>query len=184
MKIIVGLGNPGLEYQDTRHNVGWHVLNLLAGRHGLARGRVRFRSRTADGLVAREKVLLLWPRTYVNASGEAVGPAVHWYQAGLSDLLVVCDDFHLALGKVRIRRQGSSGGHNGLESITQHLGTDAYPRLRVGIGAEDQTHDKDFVLSRFDSDERPCIEEAVERAASAVEFWIEAGIEESMNRFN
>ena len=184
MKIIVGLGNPGSEYRQTRHNVGWQVLDGFARQHGLARGRVRFRSRTAAGTVRGEKLVLLWPRTYVNLTGEAVAPAVRWYGAELTDLLVVCDDFHLVLGRLRLRRKGGSGGHNGLASITQHLGSDTYPRLRIGIHAEAQTHDRDFVLSRFNRDEGPLVQEAIKQAVSALNVWIEAGLEAAMNLYN
>ena len=184
MKAIVGLGNPGPRYTGTRHNVGFEVLDELAGRHGLA-----FLSAPADALVARirtagDTILLAKPVTFMNASGEAVGGLLRYYKIEPSELLVVVDETNLPLGRVRLRRSGSAGGHNGLKSVIQHIGAE-FPRLRIGVGRGDPKWDlADHVLSRFGADEKRTAEEAVGRAADAVALFITDGIEAAMNRFN
>lgn len=184
MKIIVGLGNPGSEYAGTRHNIGFMVLDRLAADHGAGAWRGKFHSLAADALIGREKVLLLKPETYMNESGRAVRAAMDWCKVSPQDVMIVCDDFHLALGRLRVRSQGSSGGHHGLDSIIEHLATDAVPRLRVGIGSERGERGRDFVLSTFRPDERTTVEAGVKRAAQAVEVWVESGIRRCQNEFN
>ncbi|HUF49175.1 MAG TPA: aminoacyl-tRNA hydrolase [Vicinamibacterales bacterium] len=185
MKLVAGLGNPGDRYRGTRHNVGFEVVDLLAGRHGLA-----FEAAPADALQARWRhgdriVWLVKPLTFMNVSGEAVGALVRYYRVELTDVLVVCDDVSLPLGKLRARARGTEGGHNGLRSVAGHLGTIDYPRLRVGVGRGDDRRDlADHVLARFDPDERTGSEDAIARAADAVETWIDAGLERVMNTFN
>ncbi len=184
MKIIVGIGNPGKEYAETRHNIGFMVADRLAADHGLGPWRARFHGRAAEGTVAGMKALVLKPETYVNESGRAVRAAMDWCRVEPQDVLVVCDDFNLALGRLRARGQGSSGGHHGLDSIIGSLGTADVPRLRIGIGTAQGGRDRDFVLSTFSSAERPVVEEAVRRAARAVEVWLKSGIESCQNQFN
>jgi peptidyl-tRNA hydrolase, PTH1 family len=185
MKLIVGLGNIGRRYEKTRHNVGFEVLNLLAIRNPGGSDKEKFDGRVMDLTVVGERSLLLWPYTLMNLSGRSVSAAVDFYQLPPADLLVVCDDFNLPLGKLRFRSQGSAGGQKGLEDIINQLGTDALSRLRIGIGPVPDSWDAaDFVLSKFSSAERPVVEEAIQTAADAVECWVKEGIEVGMNRYN
>ena len=185
MKLVAGLGNPGGTYRGTRHNVGFEVVDLLAGRHGLV-----FESAPTDAIQARwrradEVVLLVKPLTFMNVSGQAIGALSRFYKVALSDVLVVCDDVNLALGRLRVRGSGGEGGHNGLRSIADAMGTDDYARLRVGVGRGDVRRDlADHVLARFEPDELPGIEAAVARAADAVETWVSDGLVKTMNVFN
>jgi len=183
MKIIVGIGNPGKEYAETRHNAGFMVTDRLAREHGINSWRSRFHSRTAEGSVRGAKVLLMKPETFVNESGRAVRAAVDWCRVEVPDVMIVCDDFNLALGRLRVRPQGRSGGHHGLDSILAALGAEP-PRLRIGIGAEPGGRGRDFVLSTFSAAERPVLDEAVQRAVRALEVWLEAGMERCQNEFN
>ncbi len=184
MKLIVGIGNPGKAYRMTRHNLGFRVVDLLAERFGIECRKRRFRARIGSGVVGSEPVTLMKPQTFVNASGEAVGPARGWHRLALEDVLVICDDFALSLGVLRLRRGGSSGGHNGLRSVAQVLGTDDYPRLRLGIGREEEDCDRDFVLARFAADELPVVKRMVALAAESVVAWVDEGIDASMEKTN
>ncbi len=185
MKLIVGLGNIGRKYKDTRHNVGFEVLDVLSRRHGADAPRMRFDGNLAEATIAGHKVLLLWPLTLMNRSGQSVWQAVDFYKLPLADLLVVCDDFNLPLGKLRFRREGTSGGQRGLEDIIGRLGTSSCSRLRLGIGpVSDRWDAADFVLGRFDKVEKETIGEAILTAADGVECWAAEGIETAMNRFN
>ena len=185
MKLVAGLGNPGERYRATRHNVGFAVVDGLVARQGLA-----FETGTADALetkwrVAGDVVLLVKPLTFMNVSGEAVAALCRYYRIGAPDILIVCDDVNLPLGRLRIRANGSEGGHNGLRSIAEHLGTIEYARLRIGVGRGDARRDlSDHVLARFASDEQTAIDAAVGRSLDAVEMWVERGTEPVMNAFN
>lgn len=183
MKLIVGLGNPGQKYRGTRHNVGFEVVDLVASRHALT-----WESAPAGALVARwrgRSTLLAKPLTFMNLSGQAVGDLARFFKIDLADLLVIVDEVHLAVGRLRARPSGSAGGHNGLKSLIGLLGTDQFARLRVGVGRGDARRDlADHVLARFDSDERAIVEETVVRAADAVELFVSEGIAAVMNRFN
>lgn len=185
MKLIAGLGNPGKEYFGTRHNVGFGVVDLLAGRHGATFGAAK-----VDGLIARlrmpaDDVLLLKPLTYMNLSGQAVQGIAHYFKIDVPDILIVADDVNLPLGRLRIRKTGTEGGHNGLRSVAQALGTIDYPRLRIGVGRGDDRRDlADHVLSRFDADEMPGIEAAIARAADAAEAFVTTDIDAVMNSYN
>ena len=187
VKLIVGLGNPGSEYRGTRHNVGFEVVDEVARRWS-----VPFQSAPADAVLAksrqvpgeRDAAILVKPLTFMNRSGLAVGALQRYYRVALLDLLVVTEDVNLPLGRLRARRQGSAGGHNGLRSVIEWLGT-GFPRIRVGVGRGDPRHRlAGRVLSRFDPDERPAIDDAVSSAAAAVDLFVEYGIESVMNRFN
>lgn len=183
-KLVVGLGNPGSKYEGTRHNIGFELVERLA-----AGGSGTSWSRKFDGLIAEteinfRKLLLLKPETFMNLSGRSVAQVVRFYKIDLADLLVVCDDLNLPLGKLRLRAGGSDGGQKGLRDITAHLGTDRYARLRVGIGDRGEIDAADFVLSRFRSAERPVIEDGLIEAAQAVAVWLDKGTEAAMNRFN
>jgi PTH1 family peptidyl-tRNA hydrolase len=185
MKLIVGLGNLGRKYDQTRHNVGFDVLNRLAERFGDGRAKDKFDGRLMEAAIGAERVLLLWPHTFMNRSGESVGPAVEFYKLELADLLVVCDDFNLPLGKMRFRRDGSAGGQNGLADIIRRLGTEEFSRLRLGIGPVRENWDAaDFVLAKFTAAERDTIDETIAYAADGAECWATEGIAASMNRFN
>jgi len=186
VKLVAGLGNPGERYRATRHNVGFEVIDELARRHAAS-----FEAAPADALQARwrvddEVVLLVKPLTFMNISGEAVGALSRYYKVPLGDVLIVCDDVNLPLGRLRLRSSGTEGGHNGLRSVMQELGTIEYARLRIGVGrAEDSRRAlADYVLARFDAEERPGIERAVARAADAVETWVSHGVGQAMNVFN
>jgi PTH1 family peptidyl-tRNA hydrolase len=185
MKLIVGLGNPGKKYEETRHNVGYRVLDRLAGRFGDGATRNKFEGRLMEAAIAGERALLLWPETFMNLSGESVGPAMEFYKLELADLLVVCDDFNLPLGRLRFRREGSAGGQNGLADVIRRLGTEAFSRLRLGIGPVPERWDAvDFVLGRFEAAERDTADEVLTRAAEAAECWVAEGMEVGMNRYN
>ncbi|HEX5470575.1 MAG TPA: aminoacyl-tRNA hydrolase [Lacipirellulaceae bacterium] len=185
MKLIVGLGNIGRRYEKTRHNFGFDVLTALAARCPGASVKEKFDGQLMDATVAGERMLLLWPYTLMNRSGQSVRAAVDFYQLLPADLLVICDDFNLPLGKLRLRSQGSAGGQKGMEDIINRLGTDAISRLRIGIGPVPDSWDAaDFVLSRFSASERPVVDEAIGRSAEAAECWATEGIEIAMNRFN
>jgi PTH1 family peptidyl-tRNA hydrolase len=185
MKLVVGLGNPGPRYAGTRHNIGFDVVDYLAAAPGVGRWRSRFEAQMTDGVEGTEQVLLLKPETFMNLSGRAVRAAIDFYKLAVTDLLVVCDDIALPLGKLRARAKGSDGGQKGLRSIEQQLGTTDYSRLRIGVGSPGEHLDAaDHVLSRFKPGERAAVEEAVAQAAQAVQLWIRQGIDVCMNRVN
>ncbi|HYT65422.1 MAG TPA: aminoacyl-tRNA hydrolase [Vicinamibacterales bacterium] len=185
MKLVVGLGNPGPRYQGTRHNVGFDAVDLLAKRHGLEWAAA---PRGAEALIANWRMggtVVAKPLTFMNLSGAAVVPLLQFYKIEIADMLVIVDEVQLETGRIRVRPSGSAGGHNGLKSIIGSLGTDAFPRLRIGVGRGDARRDlADHVLAKFDADERSIIEDAIVRAADAGEAFIAEGIEVAMNRFN
>lgn len=185
--LIVGLGNPGAEYARTRHNAGFMVVERLASRWQAEWALdERFRSRLTKAERNGRRLALCEPRTFMNLSGEAVGRLKEYFRIPLTHLLVIVDDADLPLGEIRLRKQGSSGGHHGLESIEQHLGTRAYPRLRIGIGrtVNGVREITGHVLSRFNAAEAGLIEKVLNRAADQVECWLDAGIEKAMSQFN
>jgi PTH1 family peptidyl-tRNA hydrolase len=185
MKLVVGLGNPGRKYDGTRHNVGYEVLAELSRRFGGGSPRAQFQGETVEVNVGGERVLLLAPHTYMNNSGNSVQPARDFFKLENSEVLVVCDDLNLPLGRLRVRMKGSAGGQKGLASIIRRLGGEEVPRLRIGIGAAPQGWDvADYVLSRFRKEEQQEIDLAIVRAADGVELWIKDGIETCMNQCN
>jgi len=185
MKLIVGLGNPGRKYVGTRHNVGWEVLAELARQHGAGARRVKFKGEMVEAVIGSEKVWLLCPHTYMNLSGTSVQPARDFFKIELSDLIVVCDDFNLTLAKLRFRAKGSSGGHKGLQDIIRCLGTQEFPRLRIGIGMVPPQWDvADYVLSKFKTDERQEMQDAISNAARGLVDWVRYGIDYCMNEYN
>jgi peptidyl-tRNA hydrolase, PTH1 family len=185
MKLVVGLGNPGRKYEGTRHNVGFRVVAELAARHGRTKPKQAFQGEVIESSLDQEKILLLSPHTLMNLSGGSVLAARDFYKIAEPELLVVSDDLNLPLGKLRFRPSGSSGGQRGLEDIIRRLGTDAVPRLRVGIGGPPAGRDAaDWVLGRFAKAEVPEIDVAVMRAADAVESWVREGLTVAANRFN
>jgi PTH1 family peptidyl-tRNA hydrolase len=184
MKVVVGLGNPGSRYTGTRHNVGYAVIDLLAASPRAGRFQNRFEAQVTELQEDTGKVLLIKPETFMNLSGRAVRQALDFYQLPLEDLLVICDDFNLPLGKLRFRARGTHGGHKGLKDIQSHLGTTEYSRLRIGVGAPDESAAIDHVLGRFRPTEKAVINEAGQLAAQAVVVWAERGIDVCMNQYN
>ena len=184
--LIVGLGNPGEKYEDTRHNVGFQVIDELAERQGRPVQRLKFKALTGLLTISGEKALVMKPVTYMNLSGEAVRPAADFYKLPPERILVISDDVALAAGRLRIRAKGSAGGHNGLKSIIQHLGTDQFPRIRVGVGEKPHPdYDlADWVLGRPQGEDKKAIDGAVKRAADAVECILSQGLERGMGKFN
>ncbi len=184
--LLVCLGNPGDKYEGTRHNVGFMVADEVAERQGAPIQRLRFKALTNILTIAGEKVLVMEPITYMNLSGEAVRPAADFYKIPPDHVLVVSDDTALPVGRLRIRTKGSAGGHNGLKSIIQHLGTDQFPRLRVGVGEKPHPdYDMaDWVLGKFTGEDKKTITAAVKRAADAIECILDEGIDRGMGKFN
>ena len=185
MKLVVGLGNPGAKYENTRHNVGFAAVDVLAARHFV---QWEAAPRGAGALVGRWRaadVVLAKPLTFMNLSGQAVVGLLQFYKIELPDMLVIVDEVQLDTGRIRLRPDGSAGGHNGLKSIIGSLGTSGFPRLRIGVGRGDARRDlADHVLAKFDADERPIIDEAIGRAADASEAFVADGMAVAMNRFN
>jgi PTH1 family peptidyl-tRNA hydrolase len=185
MKVVVGLGNPGNRYVGTRHNVGFAVIDSLAASPNCGRFQTRFKAEIAELNEDGNKILLVRPETFMNLSGLSVRQVVDFYQVPFEDLLVVCDDVNLPLGRLRFKARGTHGGHNGLRDIQNHLGTTEYPRLRIGVGAADEGKDlADHVLDRFRPGERKVIEDAIAQAAQAVMVWVHQGIDVCMNQYN
>jgi PTH1 family peptidyl-tRNA hydrolase len=186
VRLLVGLGNPGPQYRETRHNVGFWVADEIARRWGVSDNwRERFDALTVRGTTTGETALVAKPLTFMNLSGFAVSRLAQYFQIDPADTLVIVDEVALPLGRLRARREGSAGGHNGLKSIVEQLGTHAFPRLRLGVGRGDDRRDlADHVLSKFEPAERATIEAAVLRAADAAEMFVAEGIERVMNTFN
>ncbi len=192
MKLVVGLGNPERSYVGTRHNVGFEVIDQLANRLGWTRpddfdrmARRKFDGLAFDGVVGSEKLVLLKPLTYMNLSGKSVQSAMAFYQMTPADIMVVLDDLALAVGRLRLRGSGSSGGHNGLKDIERALATNDYPRLRIGIDpAPPRVAGRDYVLGKFTPEQRVLLEPALGRACGAIVTWIDKGISAAMSQFN
>ncbi len=183
--MIIGLGNPGLRYARNRHNVGFQCVRRLAAVHGIPLERREKRALLGKGTLCGQPVLLALPQTFMNDSGSSVAPLVRFYHIDLPRLLVVYDDLDLPLGALRLRPAGGSGGHKGMRSIIQHLGSEAFPRLRIGIGRPPGRMDPaDYVLQDFGPAEKPILEETLERAVAAIETWLSEGIEKAMDRYN
>ena len=184
--LLVFLGNPGAKYDGTRHNVGWSVGDVIAGRCGVKIQRLKNRALTARCTLGGHEVLLVKPQTYMNLSGEAVRPLADFYKIPADHVLVVSDEVALSPGRLRLRPGGSAGGHNGLKSVIQHLGTDQFPRLRLGVGAppHPEFDMADWVLGSFHGEDLKLMQEAAEKGADAVECCVRDGIDKAMNRFN
>lgn len=185
MYLIAGLGNPGKEYESTRHNAGFMVIDRLAEKLGCAVGTRKFLGFTGSAILGGEKVILLKPQTYMNNSGESIRAAADFYKLKPEQVIIIYDDISLDVGSVRVRAQGSAGGHNGMKSIIAHLGTESYPRVRVGIGDKPPRMDlADYVLSHFTKAELERLEGAVDAAADAAGLLIEKGVQAAMNKYN
>lgn len=186
MKLVVGLGNPGKEFEKTRHNVGFHVVDLVAEAEGWPWSGKRGKTLLAEGAVAGSKVVLAKPQSYMNLSGKAVADLAHWYKIDLADLLIVCDDLDLPFAKMRLRSRGSAGGHHGLISVIEALGSTEFPRLKLGIGrpAVNPMQTAGYVLKPPRGKEKETLEEVEHLAAEAVRCFIREDIAVAMNQFN
>lgn len=185
MKVIVGLGNPGRRYANTRHNVGFWVIDCLSDQWRIPVKKEKWKAEVGEGQINGENVLLVKPQTYMNRSGESVQEICRFFQLDLDHLLVIYDDLDLPVGRIRLRAKGSSGGHNGMKSIFAHLKTEKLKRIKIGIGHPEGNADiADYVLSPFPKQELPFIEEAVERSAQAVEDWLRFDFQHAMNQYN
>ena len=185
LKLVVGLGNPGAKYENTRHNIGFDCLNRLHQTVGLAPVQSKFESQIAKGRLGHHDVVLAWPMTYMNCSGRAVAQIARFYKIPAEFVLVVCDDLSLPLGKLRLRKSGTSGGQKGLDDVLKSMGTQDIPRLRIGIDATPENRETvDYVLSKFSKKEREVVDESLQRALEAIQCWLGEGILQAMNRFN
>ena len=184
--LVVCLGNPGKQYENTRHNIGFMTADELERREGVKVNKLKYRALTGEMKIGGERVLVMKPQTYMNLSGEAVKLAGAFYKIPPERVIVISDDVSLPLGKLRIRANGSAGGHNGLKNIIAHLGTDAFPRIKVGVGAPDHPEHEmvDWVIGNFTPAEKKVVAEAVGRAADAIACLIEKGVSETQNKFN
>ena len=186
MYIIAGLGNPGKKYEHTRHNVGFDVMDVLAEKYNIRMDEKKYKAICGKGMIGSEKVVLVKPQTFMNLSGESIAEAVNFYKVDpASELLVIFDDISLAPGRIRIRKKGSAGGHNGMKSIISQIGTQNFYRIKVGVGAKPAGWDlADYVLGRFSTKEREEVDRAIEEAADAVEVILTEGIDAAMNKYN
>jgi PTH1 family peptidyl-tRNA hydrolase len=185
MNIIIGLGNPGKDYVGTRHNVGFEVIDKLAYDYNISVNKSKHKALMAEGTIKDKKVVLLKPQTYMNLSGESVKEALSWYKCSNKDIIVIYDDISLDVGEIRVRQQGSAGGHNGMKSIIQQLGTDEFIRVRIGIGEKPKNWDlADYVLGRFAKEEIEPIIEGFKKAADACEMVLDTGVLSAMNKYN
>lgn len=186
MFIVVGLGNPGQQYEQTRHNIGFITINAVAENHGVKIDHEKWNALTAECRIGTEKVLLMKPLTFMNNSGEAVGEAARFYKVPPENVLIISDDISLKPGTVRIRRNGSAGGHNGLKSIISHLGSDNFPRIKLGVGERVHPDEDlaDHVLGKFDKDDVPLMNEAIKKAAASVDLIVKGDIDGAMNLYN
>lgn len=185
MKLVVGLGNPGRKYEGTRHNVGFETIARLALESGATAARKKFDAEVCECQLAEHKALLVAPQAFMNRSGASVRQAFDFYQVSLADVMVVCDEFQLPVGELRLRPQGTAGGHNGMADVIRALGTTEFPRLRIGVGpVPDRWDPADFVLGKFTASEREIIDVEVARAADAVRLWAAEGVAVAMNKYN
>lgn len=184
MKLVCGLGNPGLRYKNTRHNIGFLTVDTLARRHKVRIGTRGHASLFARAKVSGQDVCFLKPQTFMNNSGEALRAVAEKFGIDCRDILIVCDDIELRLGIIRLRARGSAGSHKGLVSVIDTLGTKGFNRLRIGVGRERTAVLRDYVLSGFKRGEKETVQAVVQRAADAIEVWVEEGVEAAMNRFN
>ena len=186
MYIIAGLGNPTAQYEKTRHNVGFDALDVIAQKNNISIDNLKFNALSGSGMINGQKVLLVKPLTYMNLSGEAIRDYVHFYKINPEEeLLVIYDDISLNPGKLRLRKKGSAGGHNGIKNIIAHLGTEKFKRIKIGVGSKPEGWDlKDFVLGRFSKEDRELIKEGFECAAEAVAMITAGEIDQAMNKYN
>lgn len=185
MFVIAGIGNPGRKYDNTKHNIGFISMDYLAAKLGIKIDKIKFKALVGEGFCGGEKVLLVKPQTFVNLSGESLGEIMRFYKLQPEQLLVISDDVNLDAGRIRIRAKGSDGGHNGLKSIIYHLQSDAFPRVRIGVGKKPPEYDlADWVLAKFTDEQVQILSKAVELVPDIVQEWIQNGAASAMNRFN
>lgn len=184
MVVIVGLGNPGKKYENTRHNIGFITVDLLAERHGIKINKIKHKALVGEGTISDQKVLLVKPQTYMNLSGNSVREIMEYYKIDIENLLVIYDDIDIPTGAVRIRKKGSAGTHNGMRSIVYDLQSDQFPRIRIGMGLDKKMDLKDFVTGGFTKSEKNLLEKAVAHSADAVECFLRSGIDKAMNEYN
>jgi PTH1 family peptidyl-tRNA hydrolase len=185
LKLIAGLGNPGSEYEHTRHNIGFEVIDSLSKAYRLPLDKLKFNAQFGKGKIEGIDVLLVKPLTYMNLSGEALSPIMNFYQIPIEDILIVYDDLDLPIGKIRLREKGSAGGHNGMKSIIQHLGSSDFKRIRVGIGRPiGREKVIDYVLKRFSKEDQPTVDTSIDQARKACEEWLTTPFLKVMNTYN
>lgn len=184
MYIIVGLGNPGTKYENTRHNVGFMVIDELAKNHGIAVTKLKYKALIGDGKINGEKVILVKPQTFMNLSGDSISQIVNFYKCDNDKLLLIYDDLDIGLGSIRIRKHGSAGTHNGMKSVVGKLGFTNFPRIRVGIGDFGKKDIIDFVIGDFTKEEKKIVDDTICEVAKAIECFVESGIDLAMNRYN
>lgn len=182
--MIAGLGNPGKKYENTRHNMGFLVLDALAAKHGIKVSKLKHKALTGEGVIEGTKVLLVKPQTYMNLSGESLRQVMDYYKIPIENLIVIYDDLDLETGALRIRKKGSAGSHNGMKSVIYQLQEDGFPRVRIGIGASGGADWKDYVCGRVSEEEAGTLSETIDRAADAVTCIIGQGIDIAMNKYN
>lgn len=184
MFVIAGLGNPGKKYENTRHNMGFLVIDKLAEKNDIKVNKIKHKALVGDGFISGQKVLLVKPQTYMNLSGESLREVMDYYDVDIEDLIVIYDDFDIETGSLRIRKKGSAGSHNGMKSVIQHLGSKDFPRIRVGIGNSGGRDWKDFVIGKVGKSEQDSIAAAIEKAADSAVCILEKGIDNAMNEYN
>jgi peptidyl-tRNA hydrolase, PTH1 family len=183
--IIVGLGNPGSRYDNTRHNVGFDTIDLLSHQNNIKVSKIKYKAVIGEGTLGRTRVILVKPQTFMNLSGESVRELMAWYKVPPANLIIIYDDIDLPLGKLRVRPSGSSGTHNGMRSVIYQTQSDQFPRIRIGIGRPPENWDlADFVLSKFTADDRKVINEVITKAADAVISIVSSGVNDAMSKFN
>lgn len=186
MFIIAGLGNPGREYENTRHNIGFHVIDGIAQKYQIAILEKKHKAVIGKGYIEGQKVILVKPFTYMNLSGESIREVVDYYKVDeTAQLVVISDDISLDVGQLRIRKKGSAGGHNGLKNIIQHLGHENFIRIRIGVGEKPQNYDlKDYVMGHFTDQEKKLLEDSTQKAAEAICMIMQGDVDGAMNRYN
>jgi len=185
MNIIIGLGNPGKDYAGTRHNVGFEVIDQLAHNYTISVTKKKHKALIGEGTIKGKKVVLIKPQTYMNLSGESIKEVLTWYKCNNKDIIIIYDDISLDVGEIRVREKGSAGGHNGMKSIIQHLLTDEFIRIRIGVGEKPKNWDlADYVLSQFSKNETESIAEGFIKAGDACETILDTGVLSAMNKYN
>ncbi len=184
MYIIVGLGNPGRKYENTRHNMGFIAVDLLGEKYGIKIDKIKFKALVGEGRIAGQKVLLVKPQTFMNLSGQSVVEVMNFYKEEIENLIVIYDDIDIPTGSIRLRKKGSAGTHNGMRNIVYLLGEDGFPRIRVGIGSEKKVDLINYVIGGVSKGEKELLEEALTRAADAAACIVEKGIDKAMNEYN
>ena len=186
MFIIAGLGNPKKEYDNTRHNIGFALIDALADKYNISVMSIKSKAMTGKGVINGQKVILAKPLTFMNLSGESIRPLADYYKIDIqTELIIISDDISLSPGQIRIRKKGSAGGHNGLKNIIQHLGSEGFQRIRIGVGEKPKEYDlADYVLGHFSKEEQPFMKEGIEKAISAAELMLSGNTDQAMNEFN